>query len=72
VHVAGIADITMEPVANDRKPNEPVRLKGKNAFNRKELPIRAVAIASSYDDHDLSWDNSGKLGVITQLDVKGP
>jgi hypothetical protein len=43
-----------------------------NLFNPSEPLTQAIVVSNSYKDHGFEWDNTGRNGYITALNLEGP
>lgn len=67
--------LEMEVVALEGgKPNSTVKLLNDRSAMRRGSPSRTLARASvhKFEDYGLSWDNSGKNGYYSQVEMSGP
>jgi hypothetical protein len=72
LRIDGVTDFTIEQVPGSVNPDEPITLGNINIFNPAEPLLQAVVVSSSYRDHGLEWDNTGRNAYIAQFDLKGP
>ena len=72
VSIGGVGAFTVEPIAGTIDPAQPITLHNMNLFNPGQPLTQAVAVASSYADHGMTWDHTGRNGYVTSLDLKGP
>ena len=72
VQVAGVTEATVEAIPGTIDPARPITLGNMNIFNPGEPLTQAVVVSSSYRDHGLRWDTTGRNGYITALNLQGP
>jgi hypothetical protein len=72
LRVEGVTEATVEAISGPIDPQQPITLVNMNLFNPGAPLTQAVTVASSYQDHGLQWDNTGRNGYLTALDLKGP
>ena len=72
LRIDGIGEVTGEAVPGAINPDEPITISNINIFNPSEPVTQAVVTSSSYRDHGLQWDNTGKNAYITSLNLQGP
>ena len=70
--VEGVVDVSGEAFVSQFYPDQIVSMNGLNLVNPHEPITQAVVRSSSYHDHGLEWDNTGKNAYIASLDLKGP
>jgi hypothetical protein len=72
MRIEGITDSTVEAVPGPIDANAPITLLNMNLFNPGQPLTQAITVSSAYQDYGLEWDNTGKNGYITALNLEGP
>lgn len=72
VHIEGVTDAMVEAIPSPIDPSKSVTLVNMNLFNPSEVLTQAIVVSNSYKDYGHEWNNTGKNGYITPLNLQGP